>query len=941
MLMLFALFFALLPAVVFSAPPKQFLARYETIGPNWNLTSSFISIASSISPAASISTASLISAASAPTLSSKITQSPYPILGSGTNPGGHPRPTGKGPPTNDTCGGCTVNVPNAAVDWWFAATYEYAVGTLNTLISNVTSASGVPVLTLAPATNSFDVSEAISDYGAYTVTPSAEITSIVSRSAVLPIPSPGTIPVDDVENLSFDPLPASVAVTGASGTVFVATSTTPFVYFSVYEVETQVPVTIDSGRVGCRSYTQTYNLSNPYAYAYTGDGLENQTVASGDIPADFLQQIPQSSCSVGTWQAVVTVLVVVDLIYDRERNHPFIVHMESSMTGLDDSGATSTTLPTDVPTPHIEDSASQNPTTSIPTIHFAPFIQPSVIPSAEASATAVGPGQTTAPALAHIESTVPAGVGGATDTNSIGLATDLPGLISQINSFITAFAHNEATTKGSGQAAATPLEPNGQSGPTANGNGAPSAQAEVSNSPTEVVGTVGSQTIKIGPSSVVVVGTQTLSPGGPAITVGGTPVSLAPSATAIVIGGTTSILPQAVTTAAAPPPVLTIGSTTLTANAATQFFVAPGQTLTPGGAVTVSGTVISLASSASFLVIGGSTQLLPTATPAVTVAPEIVVGGTTFTGNSGSSFVIGGQTLAPGSVITVSGTTISLNPSGGSVIINGNTEPVITQPVTIGPLLTVGNTVYTAISGSSYIIAGQTLTPGGTIIVAGTTISLGPSASYAVINGATETLSGPAALITPPPITIGNGVFTAIPGTGTTYLIGGSALTPGGVITVAGTTISLSPGATAVIVNGVTTTLIPTAPTTNPPLLTIGTATYTALPGGGTTFVIGGQTLTPGGVITVSGTTISLSPSATALIINGGSMTTTETLFPATTTNSASTAKNTGTAAGSASAGATATGSAKPSHGAATTLQSSGSALSIFTFALGYFLSWI
>jgi hypothetical protein len=695
-------------------------------------------------------------------------------------------------------------------------------------------------------------------------------------------------------------------------------------------VETQVPVTADSGRVGCGSYTQTYNLPNPYAYAYTGDGLENQTVASGDLPADFLQQIPQSSCSVGTWQAVVTVLVVVDLIYDQERqNHPFVVHIESSVTGLDDSGATSTTLPTYAPTPHIEDSASQNPAASTPAIPFAPLIQPSVIPSAEASATAVGPGQTT-PALAHIESTVPAGVGGATDANSVGLATDLAGLISQINSFITAFAHNEATTKGSVQA-----------GLTANGNGAPSAQAEVSNSPTEVVGTVGSQTIKIGPSSVVVVGTQTLSPGGPAITVGGTPVSLAPSATAIVIGGTTLKLPQAVTTAAAPPPVLTIGSTTLTANAATQFSVAPGQTLTPGGAVTISGTVISLAPSASFLVIGGSTQLLPTATPVVTVAPEIVVGGTTFTGNSGLSFIIGGQTLAPGSVITVSGTTISLNPSGGSVIINGNTEPVITLPVTIGPLLTVGNTVYTAISGSSYIIAGQTLTPGGTITVAGTTISLGPSASYAVINGATETLSGPAALITPPPITIGNGVFTAIPGTGTTYLIGGSALTPGGVITVAGTTISLSPGATAVVVNGVTTTLIPTAPVTNPPLLTIGTATYTALPGGGTTFVIGGQTLTPGGVITVSGTTISLSPSATALIINGGSMTTTETLFPATTTNSALTAGNTGTAASSASAGATATGSAKPSHGAAAALQSYGSALSIFPLALGYFLSWI
>ncbi|OCK83490.1 hypothetical protein K432DRAFT_290874 [Lepidopterella palustris CBS 459.81] len=238
------------------------------------------------------------------------------------------------------------------------------------------------------------------------------------------------------------------------------------------------------------------------------------------------------------------------------------------------------------------------------------------------------------------------------------------------------------------------------------------------------------------------------------------------------------------------------------------------------------------------------------------------------------------------------------------------------------PVLTIGSTTLTANAATQYFVGpGKTLTPGGAVTVSGTT------------------LSGPAALTTPPPLTIGNGVYTAIPGTGTTYLIGGSVLTPGGIITVAGTTISLAPGATAVIVNGITSELLPTATITNAPLLTIGMATYTALSGTGTTFVIGGQTLTPGGIITVSGTTISLSPSATALVFDSGSGTTTETLFPATTIPT--TVKTTDTVAGSASAGATPTGATKPSHGAAADARPSADIISILMLAFGISLGSI
>jgi hypothetical protein len=105
---------------------------------------------------------------------------------------------------------------------------------------------------------------------------------------------------------------------------------------------------------------------------------------------------------------------------------------------------------------------------------------------------------------------------------------------------------------------------------------------------------------------------------------------------------------------------------------------------------------------------------------------------------------------------------------------------------------------------------------------------------------------------------------------------------------VADTTISLAPGATALVINGRTTLLTPSAQPiiTNAPLLTIGSQTYTAI--SGTTFVIGGQTLTPGGTITVDGTTISLAPGATQLIYGSSGRSTTTALFPATTTRSQS-----------------------------------------------------
>ncbi|KAI9779168.1 MAG: hypothetical protein M1839_007703 [Geoglossum umbratile] len=178
------------------------------------------------------------------------------------------------------------------------------------------------------------------------------------------------------------------------------------------------------------------------------------------------------------------------------------------------------------------------------------------------------------------------------------------------------------------------------------------------------------------PQSQFVVGGQTLVPGGPAITVSGTSVSLAPSASYIVVGPSTiSLNPQYSGPNTGSPLLLTFDSQTLTANSLSQFTIA-GQTLMLGGpAITVSGTRISLGPSASYAVIGSSTiPLVPQNSN--TQSPVILIPGIqTLTANSRSLFTIAGQTLVPGGpAITVSGTRISLAPGGSAVVVGSSNE---------------------------------------------------------------------------------------------------------------------------------------------------------------------------------------------------------------------------------------------------------------------------
>jgi hypothetical protein len=206
-------------------------------------------------------------------------------------------------------------------------------------------------------------------------------------------------------------------------------------------------------------------------------------------------------------------------------------------------------------------------------------------------------------------------------------------------------------------------------------------------------------------ANFVIGGSTTLTPG-QTVTADDIPIVVQTSEgrTAVVVGTTVVLLtansyqPQ-ITDApislapSALPPILTIGTETITPNAQTQYVVA-GQTLAPGGApLTISGTTFSLAPSATALVVDGQTS---TITPMLgTVYTTIVPAALTFnnhvyTTNRAGYIVMGpGTTLVPGgSPVTVDGTTLSLVHSGTAVVVQGTTKTL--QPVTTVVISTRG-----------------------------------------------------------------------------------------------------------------------------------------------------------------------------------------------------------------------------------------------------------
>lgn len=287
---------------------------------------------------------------------------------------------------------------------------------------------------------------------------------------------------------------------------------------------------------------------------------------------------------------------------------------------------------------------------------------------------------------------------------------------------------------------------------------------------------------------------ETLTPAGPAITVSGTPIKIAPGATAAIIGSeSVPIVRSPALPRATGAPILTFAGLTYTAGISSAFVI-EGQTLAPGANIEVQGTQISYRSDGSEIVVGTSTEQLSFAsiTPSVT-APVLTFHGSTYTADSLSQFIIDGQTLVPGKVLTVSGTPISYAAAGTAVVIGTSTEPLSYAKLTpSAPTISFDGTIYNADASSDFVVDGQTLTPGGIITVSGTPISYPAAGTAVMIGDSTGRFSDAKMTQAAPAITFDGSTYTA--DASSDFIINGQTLAPGGIITVSGTPISYASG---------------------------------------------------------------------------------------------------------------------------------------------------
>ncbi|KAK4983224.1 hypothetical protein LTR50_007344 [Elasticomyces elasticus] len=371
-----------------------------------------------------------------------------------------------------------------------------------------------------------------------------------------------------------------------------------------------------------------------------------------------------------------------------------------------------------------------------------------------------------------------------------------------------------------------------------------------------------------------------------------------------------------------------INPVSLTTSISGSSVVIPGviigsQTVPIGATVIVGSTPVALITSNSqtYAVIGSSTSPLQYAAASAGSAggpAPLVIGSSTVTPNSASQYIVSGQTLAPGSSITIgsgsSTTVVGLQITGSQtlLVVGSSTSTLQVIPQTglsfhAPPTpITIGSAVLSPAANSGYIFGSQVLSPGGSITLGSgastTVVALQTSGSETllIVGSSTSTVHGSppvtAVRVTPGPITVGSatitpnsasdstmtvqgsspvtagpitvGSATITPNSVSAYVIGSQTLSPGGpAITVSGTRYSLqtSGSATLLIAGSSTMTVQGSSPVTAGPI-TVGSATIT--PNSASEYVIGSQTLSPGGpAITVSGTRYSLAPSATQIVI--------------------------------------------------------------------------
>lgn len=283
----------------------------------------------------------------------------------------------------------------------------------------------------------------------------------------------------------------------------------------------------------------------------------------------------------------------------------------------------------------------------------------------------------------------------------------------------------------------------------------------------------------------------------------------------------------------------------------------------------------AIASPESAIPSSSETPSKPSATPRILATssqptPQLLlpIGSSFISANLEGNLVIADQTSPPdGPPITPIEKSVYLPTSETAAVYKGNTVSLVQAPAKPSDLpppatLPIGSTVISEIPEGDFVIAGQTLTPGGAPVSAlGKSIYLQPSRSAAIIDGSTVPLAQ-----TPQILKFGTQALEKEKAGG--FVIGSQTLVPGEApITVAGTRFSLAPSASALIIGS--STIISKA---SPQVLTFGAEALTENSAG--EYVVGSQTLIPGDApITIAGSRFFLAPSASALIIDSQTLT--------------------------------------------------------------------
>lgn len=192
--------------------------------------------------------------------------------------------------------------------------------------------------------------------------------------------------------------------------------------------------------------------------------------------------------------------------------------------------------------------------------------------------------------------------------------------------------------------------------------------------------TFGSRTLEKEKAGGYMIGSQTLVPGDAPITVAGAPISLAPSASALIVGSTTIVQK-------ADPKPLIFGAEVLGPDG-TGGYTIGSQTLFPGRApITIDGTPLSLAPSASVLIFGSQT-LTQEPLPSL---PSVIVYSAKSKPNTVSEYLIAGQTLVAGAPpISISGQPVSLAPGESQVVIGSSTQTLTSENSGLASLILQG-----------------------------------------------------------------------------------------------------------------------------------------------------------------------------------------------------------------------------------------------------------